>query len=483
MSDISVTVTNAGASTVAVSGGSTVSPTVGNGGSVSIGLGNVTTGSATVVSGTIEIGTVTTLSPGSAATAKNVGTAYSAIIDLGIPQGATGAAGSAGAAGPANSLSIGTVTSGETASATITGTAPSQTLNLVLPQGPAGSNGTSPTLSNATPSALGSASAGTSTSASRSDHVHAMPTAKDLGLATVATSGSYADLTGTPAAYTLPTASPSTLGGVKVGSGLTIISGVLSATEGISWAGVPASSSASGTAGEMAYDSAYLYVAVATNTWKRAALSTWTAGGGGGYGGSFTPTAVILTSGTSYTVPAGATSMKAWAVGPGAPYDSGAPYPGRAGGVAYKTWTVSGGQTITYAIGQPGYPDYPSYYLGSSSSVTVSGQTITARAGDWSPAYAVPDGDGGADGSLANGGRGGPIGTGTFPAGTCRASAGDVSGLLAAVALAGGKATEDCGAQPAFGSGGTSTLSPGRGGGAGEFGGLPPSGAVVLYFT
>jgi hypothetical protein len=53
------------------------------------------------------------------------------------------------------------------------------------------------------------------------------------GLATVATTGSYTDLINTPtipAAYTLPTATASTLGGVMVGSGLAISSGVLSAT-------------------------------------------------------------------------------------------------------------------------------------------------------------------------------------------------------------------------------------------------------------
>jgi hypothetical protein len=37
----------------------------------------------------------------------------------------------------------------------------------------------------------------------------------------------------------------------------------------------PASSSASGTTGEIAYDSDYIYVCVATNTWKRVALSTF----------------------------------------------------------------------------------------------------------------------------------------------------------------------------------------------------------------
>jgi len=37
----------------------------------------------------------------------------------------------------------------------------------------------------------------------------------------------------------------------------------------------PASASASGKAGEVCWDADYLYVCVAANTWKRAALSTW----------------------------------------------------------------------------------------------------------------------------------------------------------------------------------------------------------------
>jgi len=54
------------------------------------------------------------------------------------------------------------------------------------------------------------------------------------GLASVATSGSYTDLTNKPSipsSYTLPTASASTLGGVKIGSGISIDgSGVISAS-------------------------------------------------------------------------------------------------------------------------------------------------------------------------------------------------------------------------------------------------------------
>ncbi len=37
----------------------------------------------------------------------------------------------------------------------------------------------------------------------------------------------------------------------------------------------PASATSSGTAGDIRYDANYLYVCVATNTWKRSALTTW----------------------------------------------------------------------------------------------------------------------------------------------------------------------------------------------------------------
>jgi hypothetical protein len=38
---------------------------------------------------------------------------------------------------------------------------------------------------------------------------------------------------------------------------------------------VPSTSTSTGTTGQLAYDSAYLYLCVATNTWKRSALTTW----------------------------------------------------------------------------------------------------------------------------------------------------------------------------------------------------------------
>lgn len=52
--------------------------------------------------------------------------------------------------------------------------------------------------------------------------------------ATVATSGSYNDLTDKPAAYTLPTATSSQLGGVKIGEGITVqADGTISAADDV----------------------------------------------------------------------------------------------------------------------------------------------------------------------------------------------------------------------------------------------------------
>lgn len=124
-------------------------------------------------------------------------------------------------------------------------------------QGPPGSVN----LSDETPQALGTAAAGTSSDAARADHVHAVPSIAYSSLTGVpstftpaththtasaitdfateaakygpvtSVNGQTGDITvsGGGGSYTLPTASDSTLGGVKVGSGLSISSGVLSA--------------------------------------------------------------------------------------------------------------------------------------------------------------------------------------------------------------------------------------------------------------
>lgn len=37
----------------------------------------------------------------------------------------------------------------------------------------------------------------------------------------------------------------------------------------------PASATASGTAGQIAFDASYIYICTATDTWQRAAIATW----------------------------------------------------------------------------------------------------------------------------------------------------------------------------------------------------------------
>jgi hypothetical protein len=42
-----------------------------------------------------------------------------------------------------------------------------------------------------------------------------------------------------------------------------------------SWAAVPANATATGTAGQEAYDANFHYICVATNVWRRVALTAW----------------------------------------------------------------------------------------------------------------------------------------------------------------------------------------------------------------
>ena len=44
----------------------------------------------------------------------------------------------------------------------------------------------------------------------------------------------------------------------------------------LQWTTVHASASATGTAGQIAYQSGFLYICVATDTWQRIAIATWT---------------------------------------------------------------------------------------------------------------------------------------------------------------------------------------------------------------
>jgi hypothetical protein len=210
---------------------------------------------------------------------------------------------------------------------------------------------------------------------------------------------------------------------------------------------------------------------------------------------SFTPMAVLLTSGSSYTIPAGATSMKAWAVGSGGNgYLTGSLVSG-AGGCAYKTWSVSSGSTVSYVVGT-----VPSSGNGRNTTVTFGGVTITGSGGGATGAGgAYSGGDGGATGGsgvvfgggtvAGQGSAGGAVGGNGTRQSCGRFIATDINGLITAVALAGGKTTEDCGATAAFGSGAYNdkftNKNAGIGGGfaTGFANASAGGGAVVLYFT
>jgi hypothetical protein len=358
-------------------------------------------------------------------------------------------------------------------------------------------------------------------------------------------------------AYTLPTASSSQLGGIRVGDGLQISSGVLSVNVGsglsISGGAVtasgtsdsrwdlflpPAPTSMSATAGNAQATVSWTAptvlsqtpitdykIQVSSNsgsTWSlftdsvstatsatvtgltngtayvfRVAAVTgigqgaWSSASSAVTPRAFSPSAVILTSGTSYTVPAGAYNCKAWVVGAGGSVGAGV---GNAGAVCYKTWSVTPGDSIVYSLGANS-----TYFSRSNTTVTYNSTTISAQSGsgsDWNATQAATwsGGDGGVDGGLhgypsGSGGSGGAVGGNSGPATCGRYTATDVSGLFAAVVLAGGSVTETCGATAAFGSGGTvnAALNAGIGGGGayyyqGQESTAGGSSAIVLYF-
>lgn len=92
-------------------------------------------------SGTITIGTVTTVPSTTPAAVSNSGTSSNAIFNFTVPRGVDGII---GGPGPSNILQVGSVSagnSGTTPVVTITGTSPSQTINFVIPKGDTGSQG------------------------------------------------------------------------------------------------------------------------------------------------------------------------------------------------------------------------------------------------------------------------------------------------------------------------------------------------------
>lgn len=283
------------------------------------------TGAASSVTGptgpfpSILIGTVTSGSTPSATltpTAPGV-----TVLSLVLARGSTGPSGAVGATGPANAIAIGTVDDGGSAGASLTpdGTG-GQLLNLVLPAGPTGAASivTGPT---------GATGVGpTGPTGAASDVIG--PTGP-AGVGSTGPTGAASQVTGpTGPEFILPVATSSVLGGIKVGSNLTITDGVLSAAGGggaasinyeyatpaalpaqgnaallycttdtgrlwrwtgsvwvevgpvggggFAWSAVPASATATGTAGQIAYDG-NLYVCTAANTWaKFPGTTSWT---------------------------------------------------------------------------------------------------------------------------------------------------------------------------------------------------------------
>jgi hypothetical protein len=58
-------------------------------------------------------------------------------------------------------------------------------------------------------------------------------------------------------------------------SGATFTGPVIFSDKLIKATSTPASAAATGTAGQIAWDTSYIYVCTATDTWKRVAISTW----------------------------------------------------------------------------------------------------------------------------------------------------------------------------------------------------------------
>jgi hypothetical protein len=134
----------------------------------------------------------------------------------------------------------------------------------------------------ATPQQLGTPSAGSSANASREDHVHQLPTISYTALANVPTTFSPNTAIANVVSVNGITGTPTIVAGSNVtvttaASSITIsaAAGGTSGGGSFSWSSAPASVTATASAGSLAYDNAYIYVATASNFWRRAALSTW----------------------------------------------------------------------------------------------------------------------------------------------------------------------------------------------------------------
>ena len=185
-------------------------------------------------SATIAVGSTSSVANSGTASVTNIGSSTAGTFDFVLRDGPTGPQGATGATGSAATVTVGSVTTvafGGTAAVTNSGTSGSAVLNFVLVTGPqgdlAGLSATAPikyaantfslnvgagletagtTLAvtyGTAASALGSSAAGSVDRAARQDHVHAMPTAAQVGaIGTASLSSTSPVALGTAAAGT-----------------------------------------------------------------------------------------------------------------------------------------------------------------------------------------------------------------------------------------------------------------------------------------
>lgn len=172
---------------------------------------------------TISVGTTTTGDAGTSASVTNSGTSSAAVFNFTIPRGAAGQNGADGEDGESATITVGTTTTlpaGSSATVTNTGTSSAAVLNFGIPKGEKGDSGSGAgdmSMSDYDPNGTVKSAGGIV--AYVADEIPTVPTkTSDLTndgsdgtstyveadeLATVATSGAYSDLTGTP---TIPAA-------------------------------------------------------------------------------------------------------------------------------------------------------------------------------------------------------------------------------------------------------------------------------------
>ena len=189
---------------------------------------------------TITIGTVTTGDAGTDASVTNVGTTSAAIFNFTIPRGEDGKDGGITIDSTLSTTSTNPVQNKVITNA-LAGKADASALATVATSGSYNDLTNKPTI----PAAITVDSEVSSTSTNPVQNKAIYITIRDAivelkkvivtkaniaDLATVATSGSYNDLSDKPNEYVLPQATADILGGIKVGDGLSVLDGLLSAT-------------------------------------------------------------------------------------------------------------------------------------------------------------------------------------------------------------------------------------------------------------